>query len=69
MPLAEPTPGLWYSTHEAAALCHRAEPTIRDLVFKRRLPRRLVRVVPLRPKRMFLSAETVRLLQTLTLKL
>jgi len=58
----------WYTVREAADLCHRAEGTIRNLLSKHELPRRLVRGPGRNPRRIaLLSPTTVRALQRLTL--
>lgn len=58
----------WYTVREAALLCHRAEGTIRNLLSKHKLPRRLARGPGRRPRRIaLLSASTIRTLQRLTL--
>ena len=59
----------WYTVQEAAFLCHRAEGTIRNLLSKHALPRRLVRGPGRNPRRIaLLSSATVRALQRLTLR-
>jgi len=61
---------VWYTVREAAILCHRAEGTIRNLLSKHGLPRRLVRGPGRNPRRIaLLSPVTVRTLQHLTLRL
>jgi len=58
----------WYTVREAAFLCHRAEGTIRNLLSKHRLPRRLARGPGRKPRRIaLLSASTIQTLQRLTL--
>src|SRR5882724_1002897 len=59
----------WYTVREAASLCHRAEGTIRNLLSKYELPRRLVRGPGRNPRRIaLLSPSTIRTLQRLTLR-
>jgi len=58
----------WYTVREAALLCHRAEGTIRNLLSKHKLPRRLARGPGRKPRRIaLLSAATIQALQRLTL--
>ena len=58
----------WYTVREAALLCHRAEGTIRNLLSKHKLPRRLARGPGRKPRRIaLLSASTIQTLQRLTL--
>jgi len=58
----------WYTVREAAMLCHRSDGTIRNLLSKHKLPRRLARGPGRKPRRIaLLSAATVRTLQSLTL--
>ena len=60
----------WYTVREAALLCHRAEGTIRNLLSKHKLPRRLARGPGRKPRRIaLLSASTIQTLQRLTLGL
>ncbi len=60
----------WYTVRETAILCHRAEGTIRNLLSRHELPRRLVRGPGRNPRRIaLLSASTVRMLQRLTIRI
>ena len=67
MAVLEPTPGTWYTVQEAADLCHRAKATVRSLIFRHKVPRKLLRWSPRRPV-IYLPAESVRFLQSITLE-
>jgi len=67
--MTDPNPD-WYTVEQAAMKCHRNPRTIRNLVSKHQLPRRLLwRVYNRKRKRViFLSPETLTLLRKLTLE-
>ena len=60
----------WYTVEQAAEKCHRAPATIRNLLSKHQLPRRMLwRVYKRKRKRVtFLNHDTIILLRKLTLE-
>src|SRR5262245_42309958 len=66
---AKVDPLKFYSIAEVAALCHRSEKTVRNLISEQQLPRKLGWAVRRRHRQrvMLLRAETVAHLQSLTL--
>ncbi len=68
--MTDPRPQVWYTVAEAADFCKRAPRTIRNLLSKHQLPRKLLWQVRQRRRIrvVMLSPATVRALQQLTIE-